>query len=530
MIRVVGNSMILVCLLVATVTGAAIAQETKALSNQELQQRYHILEKRLEALEKSTISGPGSNADALTNREETQAAGVKALEKKVDIANESLGQEYRLLERRFEELEKKVTDEQADKLYKSSWAQRISISGDIRLRYQGDYFQEDNATFPRTDDLTTVLNTTEDQTRYRYRVRLNLKAKIIDDRQINVGKVEGGLRFSSGSENNPISTNETMGDFDNKDKLLIDRAYLKWTYRPIEEVWGGRIPEVQIAGGRMPNPWIYTNLVWDHDLNFEGFVLSLKSDTLASNSWTVSLTGGYFPLQEIELSQNDKYLWGAQLGVEYRPSSFFNLTLAGAYYDFRNMKGRLIDQTESETGELDYLAPLFQTKGNAVFVFNPSQDLAHQKTALAADYSLVDATMRIALRYFYPIEIHLEGDYVKNIAFDVDEVVKLTGGDKNQYGDQGYQFGVLFGYPTISEFGQWNTSMYYRYLETDAVLEAFTDSDFHGGGTNCQGWIAGLGFGLYKNVWLSATWMTADEVEGPPLAQDTFQLDINGRF
>jgi hypothetical protein len=35
---------------------------------------------------------------------------------------------------------------------------------------------------------------------------------------------------------------------------------------------------------------------------------------------------------------------------------------------------------------------------------------------------------------------------------------------------------------------------------------------------------------LFKNIWLSAKWMTADEIEGPPMAWDTVQADINARF
>lgn len=120
---------------------------------------------------------------------------MQALEKKVDTVDESLAQKYRLLERRFEQLEKKVMDEQADRLYKSSWAQRISINGDLRVRYQGDYFQEDNAIFHRSDDPSRALNTTEDQLRYRYRARLDLKAKIVNDRPVNVGKVDAGGAF-----------------------------------------------------------------------------------------------------------------------------------------------------------------------------------------------------------------------------------------------------------------------------------------------------------------------------------------------
>jgi hypothetical protein len=153
-----------------------------------------------------------------------------------------------------------------------------------------------------------------------------------------------------------------------------------------------------------------------------------------------------------------------------------------------------------------------------------------QKAALAAEYKIVNVTAKLTLEFFFPTQIVLWGDYALNIGFDKDEVAERTGLTEVKEETQGYQYGLLLGYPKISEFGQWNVSGYYRYLEADAVLDAFTDSDFHGGGTNCQGWVAGLGVGLFKNIWLSAKWMTADEIEGPTMAWDTVQADINARF
>jgi hypothetical protein len=243
------------------------------------------------------------------------------------------------------------------------------------------------------------------------------------------------------------------------------------------------------------------------------------------------LNTGYFPLQEVELVQDDKFFWGGQLGLEFKPSAFFTFRLSGAFYDFQNITGKLNDPDRRDD-ESDYTAPLFQTKGNALFIIDSSVDvdLEDQKTGLAAEYQLANATAKMTLKYFDPIQIVIDADYVVNIALDVDEVVELTEADKNNYGDEGYQFGLLIGYPEIDGFGQWHANVFYRYLETDAVLDAFTDSDFRGGGTNAKGWGAGLGVGLYKDVWLNAKWMSADEIIGPQFAQDTLQVDISGRF
>jgi hypothetical protein len=72
--------------------------------------------------------------------------------------------------------------------------------------------------------------------------------------------------------------------------------------------------------------------------------------------------------------------------------------------------------------------------------------------------------------------------------------------------------------------------LFYKYLESDAVMDAYTDQDFHLGGTNAKGWIIGGDFGLTRNVWLSTRWFTANEISGPPLAIDVFHFNVNAKF
>jgi hypothetical protein len=62
------------------------------------------------------------------------------------------------------------------------------------------------------------------------------------------------------------------------------------------------------------------------------------------------------------------------------------------------------------------------------------------------------------------------------------------------------------------------------------VLDAFTDSDFHLGGTNAKGWVVGGNYGLMKNTWLTGRWLSSDVITGPKYGIDTLQVDINTRF
>lgn len=466
-------------------------------------------------------SARGLNAEQDDVRQE-----IRQVEEKLDRMTEQLLQTDRLTERKYEELEDKVNEDLLKKIYNSSWAQRISIGGDMRLRYEATLYDDENASFLDPADPTSLLNSTVDRNRFRYRFRLDTKAKVIDSREINVGKAEIGLRLSSGNDDDPISTNDTLGDYQNKDGILIDRAYLKYTYAPIEPFWG-IIPQMVFTGGRIPNPWYRgSTLVWDDDLNFEGGALNFKSDIQDWRKWGVFLTVGAFSIQEEEWSNKDKWLYGAQVGFEWIPNGDFTGTFSAAYFDYANITGTVNSTLYPDL--YDFTAPDYQTKGNTLIDIDPTSDI---QTALAADYNLINATLKAEYSRFYPINLVVEGEGVYNIGFDKDVVSERTGSTVPE-DIFGYQIGFKIGYSKIREYGEWSTSLEYRYLESDAVLDAFTDSDFHGGGTNAEGWGLGIEYGLFKDIWMKLKWLTADETSdsSPQLAIDVLQVDLNARF
>ena len=84
--------------------------------------------------------------------------------------------------------------------------------------------------------------------------------------------------------------------------------------------------------------------------------------------------------------------------------------------------------------------------------------------------------------------------------------------------------------------------MSYRWLGSDAVLDAFTNSDFGLGGTNNKGFILGFNYGIAKNTWITTRWMSSDLIDSmapalpgsttaaTKLAVDLLQIDLNARF
>ncbi len=401
------------------------------------------------------------------------------------------------------------------------WLDRLKWEGDIRLRYQGDLFADSNAPEAFFQVIgQNIGNTLEDRQRERVRLRLGLNANI-------TSKVDAGIRITTGNTSDPVSTNQTLGNTGNKYTLVLDRAFLK--VQPVEALtlWGGRIP----------NPFFSTDLVWDEDLNFEGAAVSYAPGAQEPKRvFKPFVTAGVFPLQEVEqkagVKSRDKWLYAAQAGLEWSPSTRARFKVGAGYYQYKNVAG-VLNRTPTTTGQFDLSAPQFRQKGNSLFIVdsdannNGTQD--DPIFGLASDYRIANMTLVADFAEFFPVHIIGSFDWARNLGFDQGEILARTGQNIEPETD-GYQAKLTIGHPKIAERHDWQAFVGYRYLERDAVLDAFTDSDFHLGGTNAKGFIVGGQYGLYKNTWLSARWMSSDQISGLPLSIDVFQLDLNAKF
>lgn len=398
------------------------------------------------------------------------------------------------------------------------WLDRLKWEGDFRLRYQGDLFADGNAPeFFFQSVGQAIGNTTEDRQRERIRMRLGLNANVASG-------VDAGIRITSGNTTDPVSTNQTLGNTGNKYSLVLDRAFLK--LRPIDDLtlWGGRIP----------NPFFSTDLVWDDDLNFEGAAVSYAPGALdPQRAFKPFVTAGIFPLQEVEqnlsVRAKDKWLYGAQVGLEWAPSTRARFKAGAGYYDYRNISG-VANQALLDT-QFNQAAPQFRQKGNSLFNIDNDGNVNTSLWALAADYQIANLTLVADFAEFFPTHIIGSLDWARNIGFDQGKILSRSGQAIEEETD-GYQVKLTIGHPTFkyADDHEWQAYIGYRYLERDAVLDAFTDSDFHLGGTNAKGFMVGGSYALYKNTWLSARWMSSDEISGLPLSIDVFQLDLNAKF
>ncbi len=422
-----------------------------------------------------------------------------------------------------------------ERLGMPDWIDRLKWEGSLRLRAESDKFPDGNPTpfdFNQANG-TNIKNTTEDRNRLRVRAQLGVKAEIND-------WVAAGIRMTTGSLDDPISPNQTQEAASGKYTIGLDRAYMNAKIKP----W------LSLVGGRFANPWFSTDLMWDPDLAFDGVAASFTPNINDQLSGFVTL--GAFPIDEIEKSNlnqsKSKWMYGSQAGINWKLNSKSSIKLAVALYDFKNIEGVSNGEDFGTNGPYSTSIPVFRTKGNSTFDINGGQISGGEQWGLSSKFRDVNITGQIDLAQFDPVHIILTGDYIRNIGFNSQEIARRTGlaidstlMPKKQV--NAYQMKVTVGMPETYQKGQWNAFAAYKRLETDSVLDSFTDSDFYLGGTNAKGWLIGGSYGIDKNTWITARWFSADEISPrtlinssgvpealSPLSIDVLMLDLNTKF
>ena len=391
-----------------------------------------------------------------------------------------------------------------------AWVRGLRIEGDLRTRLQSEDFDAGNAAAISITDTNrnralTLANTTVDRQRLRVRARLGISATADDN-------WSGSLRLTTGSATDPVSSNQTLGTYGNRFNTTLDRAFIRWR--------SGN--SFNAVFGRFGNPWFGTDLVWANDLGFDGVAVQW---TPSIGSWgRAFVTAASMPVQEVELDSADKWLHGIQAGMEWPGRGLVSGRVGLAYYHYTKLKG----QANAPGSSLrDFTAPAFAQKGNTYF--NISSDAARPLLALASDYRLVNLTGSIDILTLGWKHLVLTGDVVRNVGFKR-ALVSARVGTPVEPEVFGVQLRASLGDADVDSRHKWQVFMAYKRVERDAVPDAFTDSDFRGGGTDVKGYTLGASYGLGRNSSLTLRWLSGDALSGPPLAVDTLQLDLQVKF
>src|SRR5581483_11984373 len=271
-----------------------------------------------------------------------------------------------------------------------SWVQEMRIGGDLRLRYQYDTL-DSQAVNPATG---------RDFGSGSQRSRVRLRLRIHDDFILNDNWF-GGVELAT--SNAADSSNQTLGSGFGKYGIYISKAYLGWH---ASGDW------LTLEAGKMANPFYTTDLVWDPDINPDGFVEILRFDKMflgggdigsyskdgksvaakeaapAERPWTLGLNLGEFifsdnienggRLTEPGLRDNDvsddAWLFEAQLLGSYKTHGV-KVTFAPAFMFYNSASLFLPAGTNSVQFSDTSAAPSGGTAVNA-FYLGETRDLA----------------------------------------------------------------------------------------------------------------------------------------------------------
>lgn len=241
----------------------------------------------------------------------------------------------------------------------ASKASRLNISGDLRLRYEGNF-----------SDASVARN------------RGVIRARIRADYQIN-DWLEIGGRIGTGNADDPNSDDVSLSDFADDLSVSLDQVYASFSH-------GGAV----VRGGKIPLPFKRTDLVWDGDVNPQGASISYTTDFGGAK---INMAGLYFIIDE-DVAGPDSDMLGGQIGFQTSPGADFSVQAAVAYYDYS-----LASLGGADAG--DFRSNLLALDGSYL-----------------SDFNLLDVNGGFTYAGFgdrWPVS--LSGDYVKNFGSATNE-------------------------------------------------------------------------------------------------------------
>lgn len=259
---------------------------------------------------------------------------------------------------------------------------------------------------------------------------------------------------------------------------------------------------------------------------------------------------------QAKMSSENKWLLGAQVGASWKVNSDHQLRGALAYYNFRNISGEYSQPCALYAGadgcSTDWSRPSSMQKGNSLMLLrnialnplDPANTPQPQYVGLASKFRLANLNARWDSKVAGGTDLRIEGDYVRNMAYDKNEMwARAKGGIMNNFGGTGgvsqadfrsggnaYMLQATLGKANTQARGDWNVLLGYKRIEPDALPDAYNDSTFHLGGTNARGYYLGGAYAIDKNTWFSGRWTSSREVFGSALSIDTLQIELNARF
>ena len=435
------------------------------------------------------------------------------------------------------------------------WTQRIRLYGDVRVRGEFDIFPKGNYdAFPdfgainqtpngydaTSGVLPPLLNTTQNRTRMYVRARLGVLANITD-------WADGNIELATGNDRSPVSTNQTLGQTGDFSKYAVWLSQAAITMRPLDSL--------TLYAGRFPNPYWTSNLLFYDDLRVDG--LALNAHAKVSEEFSGFLIAGAYPVFNTDFAfgstnivktpSHNAWMAAVQAGTDWKAADKpYSARFAIGYFGFENVEGQLSSPCVAPTSygscNTDNTRAPWTQFGNTVFAvrnitltdgFSTPQP---QYYGLASSFGVLDLHGQFLYSGFHPIDIRPEFDFVDNLNFNSQSIIhnnpvnNLGGNNLFVGSNTGYMVRLLVGHPTLVEAHDWNVALSYKYVGSDAVIDALTDPEFRLGGTNAKGFVLEGNYAFGHNIWVAGKWTSTNAVSGPPYAADTVLLDLNVKF
>ncbi|HEY5759134.1 MAG TPA: putative porin [Steroidobacter sp.] len=307
---------------------------------------------------------------------------------------------------------------------------KLNVTGDLRLRYQGDY-SDDDARARRSGQVRGRLGAT-----YSVNDRVTL-----------------GARLVTGDADDPNSTDVQMSNWDDDFQVALDLAYAQVNFG-----------DLNLYGGKIPQPFTRTDLVWDGDVNPQGLSGAYKHKL--SNGSALRANALFFIVDEDAVAA-DSTMVGGQIGYDTAQLGDFKFDVSAAYYDYT-----LGSVVGADSG--DFRSNLRRANGDYLSDFNLG-DL------------IVGATWS-GLGSRWPVRF--VGDYVKNFGAETSQ-------------DTGY--GADLGIGRVTQPHDFRVTYGYSVAETDSVLAAFSHDNI-GIGTNYELHALTLDYVPLPRTLLTAIW------------------------
>lgn len=355
---------------------------------------------------------------------------------------------------------------------KSSWANRFKFSTDLRLRWE-------NFTGRKVDGEDLA-----DRNRFRIRWRLYSDVTLTDELSLHgMLTTSSGKWFEDGGRNwQPGRTsNVTMGEEMNNKNVFIGRIYA--TYIP---KWA---PGLELVGGKFKNTFLHTDIMWDPDVNPEGFYQRYQYNGFKRFKPFVHL--GQMVVAENN-RDSDAWLFLWQAGAIIEPIDGFKWTLAGSYYNW-------VSLDKSDMSQVD---------GNA------AGNTVTEDDQYAFEYRLVQGITTLEFK-LASIPVMLWLDYINNVADGV------PSGH-----DTAWSTGFMLG--RAKKKG--DLALYFKYarIESDAVVGAIADGDFYG--SNRQGYKVQVRYQIVDPLQFRVSWFQTDVIDGTENKENRLQMDMIFKF